>query len=362
MSQTVFVGLSGGVDSGTSAAILKERGYDVVGVFIKIWQPEFIECTWREDRLDALRIAASLGIPFREIDLSQEYKQEVVDSMVRDYERGITPNPDVLCNEKIKFGAFARWAFANGADLIATGHYARAEYTSQTCAEHKSDLCRPHLLRGADTNKDQSYFLYRIRGEDLARTLFPIGNLSKPQVRERARSFGLPVAQKPDSQGLCFVGDVTMRDFLARFITLKPGSVLDTNGKVIGAHEGASLYTIGQRHGFTTNTASTHNEVHYVISISIKDNSITVSPDRTLAEVCEITLRDTHWIGDTPVFPLKTLAQSRYRETPFPVTIEQSHREIIARFDEPHLVSSGQSLVLYDDTRTLGGGIIKRNT
>ena len=352
MAQKVFVGLSGGVDSGTSAAILKERGYDVVGVFIKIWQPEFIECTWREDRLDAMRIAASLGIPFREIDLSLEYKKEVVDNMVHDYEHGITPNPDVLCNEKIKFGAFARWAFEHGADLIATGHYAR------------TDMVDGHaqLLRGADPKKDQSYFLYRIREEDLARTLFPIGDIPKSQVRERAQSFGLPVAQKPDSQGLCFVGDVSMRDFLARYITLTPGKVLDTAGRTIGGHEGTPLYTIGQRHGFTTDGGVAHEGGQYVIGVSIPDNTITASSDRLLGAVSEITLRDVHWIGDAPEIPLKTHAQSRYREIPFPVIVTRSHDQILVAFEESHLVSSGQSLVLYDGDRVLGGGVIERRT
>lgn len=352
MAKTVFVGLSGGVDSGTSAAILKERGYDVVGVFIKIWQPEFIECTWREDRLDAMRIAASLGIPFREIDLSHEYKKEVVDSMVHDYECGITPNPDVLCNEKIKFGAFARWAFENSADLIATGHYARTEIIDG----------HARLLRGADPQKDQSYFLYRIREEDLARTLFPIGDIPKSQVRERARSFGLPVAQKPDSQGLCFVGDVSMRDFLARYITLTPGIVLDTEGHKIGGHDGAALYTIGQRHGFTTDGGAAHEGGQYVVGVSIQNNTITVSPDRKLGEVSGITLRDVHWISGEPALPLKTFAQSRYREKPFAVTVMRVHDQTHVTFDEPHLVSSGQSLVLYGGDHVLGGGIIERRS
>lgn len=350
MAQKVFVGLSGGVDSGTSAAILKERGYDVTGVFIKIWQPEFIECTWREDRLDAMRIAAALGIPFREIDLSHEYKTLVVEAMVRDYEHGITPNPDVLCNEKIKFGVFARWAFDNGADLIATGHYARTGIVDG----------HAQLLRGADPKKDQSYFLYRIREEDLARTLFPIGDIPKSEVRERARGFGLPVAQKPDSQGLCFVGDVSMRDFLARYITLTPGKVLDTEGCKIGEHNGAPLYTIGQRHGFATDGGAAHEGGQYVIGVSIPDNTITVSSDRARGEVREVKLCDVHWIGGEPMFPLKALAQSRYRELPFAVTVTNSPGHVLVTFDEPHLVSSGQSLVFYDGDQVLGGGAIDR--
>ena len=358
MAQTVFVGLSGGVDSGTSAAILKERGYDVVGVFIKIWQPEFIECTWREDRLDAMRIAAALSIPFREIDLSDVYKREVVDMMVQDYRRGITPNPDILCNEKIKFGVFAKWAWEQGADLIATGHYARTETVDGLPAQ----AGEARLLRGLDPQKDQSYFLCRIDAQDLARTIFPIGDMLKSEVRKRAKDFDLPIAQKPDSQGLCFVGDVSMRDFLARYITLVSGHVLDTQGNIIGTHEGAALYTIGQRHGFTVAGNSAHDGGQYVVDISVPNNTITVSPDRAMGEVREINLTNMHWIGEMPSLPLKTLAQARYREAAVPVTITVSNDTITAVFDRPHLVSSGQSLALYNvhNEYVLGSGIIER--
>jgi tRNA-specific 2-thiouridylase len=203
--------------------------------------------------------------------------------------------------------------------------------------------------------------LYRIREEDLARTLFPIGDIPKSQVRGRAQSFGLPVAQKPDSQGLCFVGDVSMRDFLARYITLTPGKVLDTAGRTIGGHEGTPLYTIGQRHGFTTDGEVAHEGGQYVISVSIPDNTITVSSDRMLGEVKEVTLRDVHWIGDEPDLPLKTVAQSRYREKPFSVTVTRVQNQILVVFEEPHLVSSGQSLVLYDGDYVIGGGVIDRH-
>ena len=193
----VFVGLSGGVDSAVSAALLKEAGYEVTGVFIKIWQPEFIECTWKDDRLDAMRVCAALDIPFRELDLSEQYKKEVVEKMVADYARGVTPNPDVLCNAEIKFGAFAAWAKREGAASIATGHY----------AQKKDAVGHFELLRAHDTAKDQSYFLYRLTQADLSRALFPIGGMEKSEVRAQAKRFKLPVADKPDSQGLCFVGE-----------------------------------------------------------------------------------------------------------------------------------------------------------
>lgn len=357
----IFVGLSGGVDSGTSAALLQEQGHDVVGVFIKIWQPEFIECTWREDRLDAMRVAAHLGIPYREIDLSAEYKAEVVDTMVRDYQRGVTPNPDVSCNEKIKFGHFARWAFENGADMIATGHYARV-------GRRGTDETGPaSLLRGLDMSKDQSYFLYRIAQDDLVRTVFPLGELQKAHVREHARRLRLPVAEKPDSQGLCFVGDVSMRDFLARYVTLRTGAVLDPDGMTIGEHDGAALYTIGQRHGFVIHQPSGHRASgraeesvpHFVIGISVRDNTITVSPDRILGARDHVVLRDAHWIGEVPTFPLAVSAQSRYREEPFKIEVLREGDMLVARFDTPRVVSAGQSLVLYDGEHCLGGGVIE---
>src|SRR3989344_4170581 len=231
----VFVGLSGGVDSAVSAALLKSKGYDVVGAFIKIWQPEFIECTWREDRLDAMRVAIVLG------------------------------------NHYIKFGDFLDWAESEGADRIATGHYARIQ--------ENNDLRSRYLLRGRDVAKDQSYFLYALSEDVLARTLFPIGGMTKPEVRAKARHFNLPNAERSDSQGLCFVGEVSMKDFLARFISVESGPVLDMKGRIIGEHEGAALYTIGQRHGFKTEKGESGVQ-YYVVSIHTKTNRLRVSTRR----------------------------------------------------------------------------------
>jgi len=347
----VFVGLSGGVDSGVSAALLKERGFDVVGAFIKIWQPEFIECTWREDRLDAMRVAAALGIPFREIDLSEEYKKEVVDSMVADYKRGSTPNPDVLCNRSIKFGHFLRWALTEGADYIATGHYANVHYERLT----KSFILR----RGKDTAKDQSYFLYRLGQKDLSHTLFPVGELTKPEVRAQARRFGLPVAAKPDSQGLCFVGDVSMRDFLARFIKVEAGAVVDAQGNEIGRHEGAALYTIGQRHGFTVHDSSAEHAPYFVIEVDVSRNRVKVSHERANATRKTIRVEDMHWIGGMPRLPFAAEAQARYRETPVKVNVSGEGTSVVVDFSEPHIAARGQSLVIYDGERCLGGGAIQ---
>src|SRR3989338_5124162 len=275
----VFVCLSGGVDSAVSAALLKEQGHDVTGVFIRIYRPEFIECTWKEDRLDAMRVCAALSIPFREIDLSDAYKKEVVDSMIADYKAGITPNPDVLCNATIKFGAFLAWARKQGADKIATGHYAqlRPDSAEASTGRQGSDGQAPcELLRGADASKDQSYFLYRLSQEDLRQVLFPVGHLQKSEVRQKAVHFDLPVAQKHDSQGLCFIGDVSIADFLRRFIDLSPGPVVDIDGNTIGEHDGAALLTVGQRHGFTL-VKNQENVPHYVTAIDVPTNTVVVS-------------------------------------------------------------------------------------
>lgn len=344
---TVFVGLSGGVDSATSAALLKEQGYNVVGVFIKIWQPEFIECTWTKDRLDAMRVAAFLNIPFKEIDLSDQYKKTVVQEMIESYQRGETPNPDVACNERIKFGVFAQWCLQNGADLIATGHYARVERLGDDVA----------LLRGVDSEKDQSYFVYRIPKDILAKTLFPVGAMKKSEVREHAARFGLPVATKHDSQGLCFVGDVSMRDFLRRYIDIPEGAVLNQSGEVVGKHEGAALYTLGQRHGFTLTASSDQQKPHFVIDLDTTDNTITVSEDKADAARKFALLRDMHWLA-TPNQHTAYTVQARYREAPVPARIEAGEDKASVIFDTPHIAMRGQSVVVYDGDRCIGGGVI----
>lgn len=344
--ERVFVGLSGGVDSGTAAALLKERGYDVTGVFIRIWRPAFLECTWQEDRLDAMRVAAYLGIPFREIDLSEEYEREVVQRMVGDYQAGITPNPDVLCNEKVKFGAFLKWALDNGADRVATGHYARVERADNAFA----------LLRGIDPTKDQSYFLYRLGQEELAASLFPIGEYRKDDVRRMATRFGLPVASKPDSQGLCFVGDVSMPEFLKRFIDVPAGDVLDMAGNRIGRHDGAALYTVGQRHGFTVE-GERGREPHYVVRIDAAANTLIVSVDRNDALASSATIRAPQWIGTAPQDGARASVQTRYHAPLAQATLRYEKDAVILSFDIPQLVSPGQAIVLYDGDRCLGGGV-----
>lgn len=364
MSKIVFVGLSGGVDSAVSAALLKQRGFNVVGVFIKIWQPEFIECTWAQDRLDAMRVSVALEIPFREIDLSNDYKEMVVENMISAYAGGVTPNPDVLCNRHIKFGSFLNYALREGADYIATGHYARITQGKRQKARLRQSFGGQakgkslELLRGKDRDKDQSYFLYLLNQNDLAHTLFPVGNLSKQEVRKLAVKFALPVAEKADSQGLCFVGDVTMKDFLSRYIKLESGSVLDAEGKVVGRHDGAALYTIGQRHGFSIEHISEETAPHYVVSVDISANTICVSPRREDAARKEIRVDSMYWISDAPAMPFRARTQARYREEPRDAAIAREGCGVKITFDEPQIAAPGQSLVVYDGDVCLGGGII----
>lgn len=338
----VFVGLSGGVDSAVSAALLQREGYDVTGVFIKIWQPEFTECTWREDRLDAMRVAAYLKIPFLEIDLSDEYKDEVVADMIASYRAGITPNPDVLCNEKIKFGHFLRFALAEGAHYVATGHYARNDANNGVHT----------LLRGDDHDKDQSYFLYRLGQHELSYTLFPVGTLKKSEVRRLAQEYGLPVAAKHDSQGLCFVGAVSIPEFLGRYVTLARGAVVDEAGSIIGEHEGAALYTIGQRHGFQV--SEPHEHPLYVIAINTHSNQITVSETAQSAARTYAELKSVHWSG-VAYEGMELQAQSRYRESAVSARVEGT----TVLFAEPHVVTPGQSVVFYREDACVGGAIAK---
>lgn len=337
---TVFVGLSGGVDSAVSAALIKEQGHHVVGAFIKIWRPEFIECPWENERLDAMRVCAHLGIPFKEIDLSEEYKKAVIDDLVENYARGATPNPDVLCNRHIKFGAFKKWALREGAEMIATGHYARIYGHPMS------------IYRGKDSNKDQSYFLWQLTRDDLQKTLFPVGEYTKPEVRVLAERFQLPVARKHDSQGLCFVGDVSMDEFLARYLPLEKGKVLDGHGVEIGEHDGAALFTLGKRHGFRVANRSSSDAPLYVVAIDTDANTITVAPSLEHSYVREVDLRDTNWLVD--VAGKRVFAQARYREAPVACLVEGER----VHFDEPHLAPRGQSLVIYDGDELLGGGLI----
>jgi len=343
------VGLSGGVDSATSAALLQQEGYAVTGVFIKI-VVEGYPCTAGVDRLDAMRVAAHLKIPFIEVDLSKEYQERVFAASIAEFKEGRTPNPDVLCNREIKFGLFYDWARAHGADLVATGHYAQLEPNEQGL---------PLLKTGADKEKDQSYFLWSVPQEVLAHTLFPIGHLRKSDVRKLAGKFNLPNADRKDSQGLCFLGPISVSDMLSKELHPMPGKVLDELGKVVGSHNGAALYTLGQRQGFTLLHEGTNTPAHYVIAKDMGANTITVSPSKfpRNATRTKIKLVETNWIGNTQDGPM--YARYRYRQTLIPAELDENNTVVLY---EPHYTPLGQSLVLYKQDRCFGGGVIAEST
>lgn len=364
----VFVGMSGGVDSSVSAALLKEAGFDVTGVFIKAWYPDFLDCSWRSERMDAMRVAVALGIPFLTFDCEKEYKKNVIDYMIATYAKGHTPNPDVMCNRSVKFDAFWRRAKALGADAIAMGHYARISDASTLEAhntEHARDNTKYSLLAGTDLNKDQSYFLWTLTQTDLSHTLFPIGDRTKSEVRNEARRFHLSVAEKSDSQGICFLGAVDLTEFLAHFIDVKKGNVLNERGEIIGTHDGAVFYTLGQRHGFTITKKAPDDGAHYIVAKDTTANTLTVGSRNALKEEyarATVDIEQTNWIGRAPQEGKWYAGRIRYRQKlqKCLVTLcNHGTQTVTLRFDEPQsAVTPGQSVVLYQHDICLGGGVI----
>lgn len=353
---TVFVGMSGGVDSSVSAYLLKEAGFRVVGCFITAWQPPFLDCSMEDERQDAMQVAAKLGIEFKTVDLASEYKERVVDYMIREYEEGRTPNPDVMCNGEIKFGAFYDQAMADGADYVATGHYAQIKKSKV-----ESEKCKVQMLAGVDEHKDQTYFLWQIPAERLEKTLFPIGHLEKARVRELAADAELPVAGKKDSQGLCFLGQVDMRTFLQQFIETENGDVLNEAGDVIGSHEGSALYTIGQRHGFQIQKKTPDSGPWYVVDKNTDNNTVTVTEDNEKGgatyNCVSVALTETNWLSDVPEGAYQ--ARIRYNQPLQACAVSVTDDEVKVRFDQPlRAVACGQSCVIYDGQQCLGGGII----
>lgn len=353
----VFVGLSGGVDSAVSAALLKQQGYDVAGVFVRIALPGY-PCPAGEDRREALRVAAHLQIPFLEIDLSKEYQTAVFKSAMEAYARGETPNPDALCNREIKFGLLWDFAMANGADYLATGHYAQVHTIS-----NKGEL-RTQLFAGKDKEKDQSYFLWAVPEDRLAKTLFPVGNLHKKEVRALAKNMQLPNAERKDSQGLCFLGGVSMDDALMRELSPAPGDVLSERGAIIGTHRGAVLYTLGERHGFSVSADNPDTQPLYVVAKDIARNSITVAPrpshphaDRSKSlGSAFIALNEENWIGPVEDGPYQ--ARFRYRQKLFPAKLKRQGGQSIIEMKTKEAIPIGQSFVVYAAERCLGGGVI----
>lgn len=337
----VYVGMSGGVDSSLTAALLVEQGYDVTGVYMKNWTQDLpgLKCPWADDLADAKRVAVQLGIEFKVFDFEKEYKQKVVDYMIDEYKLGRTPNPDIMCNQEVKFRLFLDAALEDGADMIATGHYAAV----------KDGV----LKMAADSNKDQTYFLYRVTGEALKKTLFPLGEYTKPKVREMAEARGLYTAAKKDSQGICFVGQIGIRDFLRQYVTPIAGDIIDKeSGMRVGRHDGAIFYTLGQRHGLDVGGGLPY----YVVGKDMDKNEVYVTRnlnDDTLWR-SEIQLSSLHWINAAP-------SDGRYHirvrhRAPLVSAILHGDKLLL---DEPQrAVTPGQSIVIYDGNDCIGGGIV----
>ena len=334
--------MSGGVDSAVSAYLLQQQGHEVVGVYMKNWSKNLpgMKCPWAEDLADAKRVAVKLGIDFRVFDFETEYKQKVVDYMLAEYQKGNTPNPDIMCNQEIKFKLFAETAFEQGAEAIATGHYAR-------CAGRQ-------LLKARDENKDQTYFLYRITEDVIERTIFPVGDMLKPEVKALAEKIGLAVAHKPESMGVCFVGEANMRDFLGEFIETRPGEIREfETDKVVGTHEGAIYYTLGQRHGLNLKDGLPY----YVVRKDIQANIVYVSRNLNALSLWkkEIRLKDVVLRGNDDGHSIE--ARIRHRAPLVPADYNPE-TNMLTFAEEQKSLTPGQSVVFYRGDVCIGGGII----
>ncbi len=346
MRKKVFVGMSGGVDSSLTAALLQEQGHDVTGVYMKNWTQDFegFECPWKEDYQDAKRVATQLGIKFKVFDFEKQYKHKVVDYMIDEFRRGRTPNPDVMCNQEIKFKLFLQTALEEGADMIATGHYARIKSAQLYTAKYKS--------------KDQTYFLYRVTKEALKASLMPLGEyISKDKVRDEAKRRGLYTAEKKDSQGICFVGKVGIREFLQQYVTTEPGEIIANEGKVVGQHSGAIFYTIGQRHGLDVGGGLPY----YVVGKNMEKNEVYVTTDLDDKKLWSkrLSLSGLHWIGASPEGGQKYQVRTRYRAPLIDASITIKGQNAKVQLENAvRAATPGQSTVIYDDDRVVGGGIL----
>lgn len=389
----VVVGLSGGVDSSVTAALLKEQGHDVTGVYMKNWSQDLpgFECPWKQDFTDAKRVAVQLGIPFKMYDFEKEYRQKVVDYMIDGYKAGRTPNPDIMCNQEIKFKLFLETALEDGADYVATGHYARVWHESgehnivdasgtqstyvDTLPSRSSvssrsaspDSHQPvaRLMTAKDDNKDQTYFLYRVSEDALRKTLFPLGGYTKPEVRELAKKFGLVTAAKKESMGICFVGKVGIKEFLTYELGEQaPGDIIDQNGRVLGKHDGAIFYTIGQRHGLGVGAGLPY----YVVGKDMDKNEVYITTDLNDKRLWnkELKLTDVHWINGAPEEGMQIKVRTRHRAPLVAGTLLLASSEAkngqntlhIALSSDIRALTPGQSAVIYDGDLVLGGGII----
>ncbi|WP_353172085.1 tRNA 2-thiouridine(34) synthase MnmA [Paracandidimonas soli] len=358
----VVVGMSGGVDSSVTAWLLKQQGYDVVGLFMKNWEDDDDSeyCSSRQDWLDAASVADLVGVDIEAVNFAAEYKDRVFSEFLREYEAGRTPNPDVLCNAEIKFKAFLDHAMALGAERIATGHYARVRQDPATA--------RYQLLKALDHTKDQSYFLHRLNQDQLSRTLFPLGELPKTKVRELARELQLPNAAKKDSTGICFIGERPFREFLNRYLPTRPGPIKTDDGRVVGGHQGLAFYTLGQRKGLGIGGIKGRQQedgtadAWYVARKDLETNTLLIvqGHDHPWLQQSRLSAQDVSWVAGEAPLPGRYAAKTRYRQADAPCLLgAEDAGGFFLDFDTPQwAVTPGQSAVVYDGDICLGGGII----
>lgn len=350
--KTVVVGMSGGVDSSVAALILKEQGFNVIGLYMNNWEETDAcgACTGEEDFADVRRVANKIGIPYYSVNFAKEYLDRVFSYFLKEYAAGRTPNPDVLCNREIKFDVFASFARAMGADYVATGHYAAVRHGE-----------RHLLLRAQDENKDQTYFLNQVTERQIENALFPLGDLKKGEVREIARQAGIPVWEKKDSTGICFIGERNFRKFLSEYIPMKPGDIVTPDGTVVGRHQGVYYYTIGQRKGLGVGGGGT-GEPWFVLDKDVKSNRLIVTQGEPEALFSRsLTVDRFHFISEElPEGESRVLARIRHRQPLQEATALREGDKVVVTFDKPQrAVAEGQYAVLYQDRVCLGGGVIE---
>ncbi len=356
MTSHVIVGLSGGVDSSVAALILLEQGHEVAAWFMKNWhgQDEAGGCAWEEDVEDALHVCEQLGIPLNTVDLSAHYRDTVFADFLRAYQAGLTPNPDIVCNQEVKFRAFLQHALDLGVSQIATGHYARI----------RQDEAGLHLLKSHDPAKDQSYFLCRLTQQQLQHSLFPIGPMRKAEVRARARAAGLITHNKKDSTGICFIGERPFRAFLGQYLPVNKGPIVSLDGVTMGEHDGVHFYTLGQRHGLGIGGVAGHGQAPwYVVEKAVDDNRLIIAQghDHPALFSQHLCAENMHWIGGPPEQETFTCtARTRYRQTEQPCTVTLcAEKQIQVHFNQPQrAITLGQYVVLYQAEECLGGGVI----
>jgi tRNA-specific 2-thiouridylase len=353
---TVIVGMSGGVDSSVAALLLRDQGYRVEGLFMKNWDEDdgTDYCTAKEDLADAQAVAASLGIKLHSANFAAEYWDGVFEHFLAEYQSGRTPNPDILCNREIKFRAFLDYATELGADFIATGHYVRRDDSGERTA----------LLKGLDPDKDQSYFLHQVGHRELSRSLFPVGDLAKPEVRKIAEQAGLTTARKKDSTGICFIGERRFKDFLQQYLPAQPGVIEDINGQALGEHQGLMYHTIGQRQGLGIGGLADRNAAPwYVVEKHVERNVLIVAQGNDHPRLYKHSLHAStlFWISEqAPAFPLQCTAKVRYRQPDQNCVVTKTASGFLVEFDVPQrAITPGQSVVFYHNDTCMGGGIIE---